>query len=166
MGNNSRVEAKGIGTCKLTLRGRRILLLHDILYAPEIRRNLIYVLVLLELGYYLTFHGVCLEIFSNSVIIRIGHLINGFIVLDTILDGLSYDNSCFSYVTSSNNNEIDAITWHAKLGHIGQETMYRLARKGMLGPFTKIELPICEKCLAGKTTRKLFSKGIRVEKPL
>ena len=39
--NNSRVEAKGIGTCKLTLCGGRILLLHDVLYAPEIRRNLI-----------------------------------------------------------------------------------------------------------------------------
>ena len=38
------------------------------------------------------------------------------IVLDTTLDGSSYDNNCFSYVTSSNNNEIDAITWHARLG--------------------------------------------------
>ena len=105
MCNNSRVEAKGIGTCKLTLRGGRILLLHDILYAPEIRRNLIYVPVLLELGYYLTFHGVCLEIFLNSILIGTEHLINGFIVLDTILDGSSYDNSCFSYVTSFSNNE-------------------------------------------------------------
>ena len=164
MGKSSRVEVKGIDTCKLTLHGGRILLLHDVLYALEIQRNLISVHVLLELGYYLTFHGVCLEIFLNSVLIGTGHLINGFIVLDTILDCSSYDNSCFSYVTSSNNNEIDVITWHARLGHIGQETMYRLARKGMLGPFTKIELPICENCLVGKTTRKPFSKGIRAKK--
>ena len=65
MGNNFRVEAKGIGTCKLTLRGIRILLLLDVLYALEIRRNLVYVPVLLELGYNLNFHGVCLEIFLN-----------------------------------------------------------------------------------------------------
>ena len=44
--------------------------------------------------------------------------------------------------------------------------MYKLVRKGMLGPLTKIELPICESCLARKTTRKPFSKGIRAEKPL
>ena len=102
----------------MTLRGRRILLLHDVLYALEIQRNLISVHVLLELGYYLTFHGVCLEIFLNSILIGTEHLINGFIVLDTILDGSSYDNSYFSYVTSSSNNEIDVITWHARLGHI------------------------------------------------
>ena len=141
-------------------------MLHDVLYALEIQRNLISVHVLLELGYYLTFHGVCFKIFLNSVLIGIEHLINGFIVLDTILDGSSYDNSYFSYVTSSSNNEIDAITWHTRLGHIWQERMYRLTRKGMLGPLTKIELPICENCLARKTTKKPFSKGIRAEKPL
>ena len=47
---------------------------------------------------------------KNLVLIRTEHLVNGFIVLNTTLDGSSYDNNCFSYVTSSNNNEIDAIT--------------------------------------------------------
>ena len=122
--------------------------------------------VLLELGYYFTFHGVFLEIFLNSVVIGTGHLINGFIVLDTILDGSSYNNNSFSYVTSSSNNEINTITWYARLGHIGQERMYRLARKGMLGPLTKIEFPICENCLARKITRKPFNKEIRAKKPL
>ncbi|MCS5023643.1 CCHC-type zinc finger protein, partial [Staphylococcus aureus] len=46
MGNNSRVEVKGIGTCKLNLRGGRTLLLHDVLHAPEVRRNLVSVPVL------------------------------------------------------------------------------------------------------------------------
>ena len=32
------------------------------------------------------------------------------LLLDTILDGSSYDNSYFSYVTFSSNNDIDAIT--------------------------------------------------------
>ena len=141
-------------------------MLHDVRYAPEIRRNLIYVLVFLELRYHLTFYGVCLEIFLNSVLIGTGHLINGFIVLDTILYDSSYDNSCFSYVTSFSNNEIDVITWHARLSHLRQERMYRLARKGMLGPLTKIKLPICENCLVGKTTRKPFSKRINAEKLL
>ena len=64
-------------------------------------------------------YGVCLEIFLNSILIETEDFVNGFIVLDTILDDSSYDNSCFSCVTSSNNNEIDAITWHTRLGHIG-----------------------------------------------
>ena len=36
VGNNSRVDAKEIDTCKLALHGGHILLLHDVLYAPEI----------------------------------------------------------------------------------------------------------------------------------
>ena len=44
--------------------------------------------------------------------------------------------------------------------------MNRLTRKGILGLLTKVELPICENCLAEKTIRKPFDKGIRVEKSL
>ena len=39
VGNGSYVDVKGIGTCKLELRGGRTLYLHDVLYAPGIRRN-------------------------------------------------------------------------------------------------------------------------------
>ena len=70
MGNNSRVEAKGIGTCKLTLPSDRFLLIHGVLYSQKIRRNLISVPILLELGCNLNFHGVCLQFFLNSVFIR------------------------------------------------------------------------------------------------
>ena len=47
MGNNASTDVLGIGTCKLELRGGRTLYLHDVLYAPEVRRNLVSVLVLL-----------------------------------------------------------------------------------------------------------------------
>ena len=53
VGNNSRVEAKRIGTCKLELRGGRILYLHDVLYALDTQKNLVSVIVLLRMGYQL-----------------------------------------------------------------------------------------------------------------
>jgi hypothetical protein len=37
IGNNSRVSVKSIGACKLDMCDGRILLLHDVLFAPEIR---------------------------------------------------------------------------------------------------------------------------------
>jgi hypothetical protein len=37
----------GIGTCKLDLRGGCTLYLHDVLYALEVWRNLVFVLALL-----------------------------------------------------------------------------------------------------------------------
>ena len=51
MGKKARVAVQGIGTCKLVLRGGRTLLLHDVLYAPQICQNLILVLVLLKLSF-------------------------------------------------------------------------------------------------------------------
>ena len=39
VGNGASVEVFGIGTYKLELRGGRTLLLHDILYVPEIRET-------------------------------------------------------------------------------------------------------------------------------
>ena len=44
--------------------------------------------------------------------------------------------------------------------------MNRLARKNLLGQFTKIDMPTCEYCLASKTTRKPFGKLTRVKIPL
>uniref|UniRef100_A0A2N9FG52 Integrase catalytic domain-containing protein n=1 Tax=Fagus sylvatica TaxID=28930 RepID=A0A2N9FG52_FAGSY len=44
--------------------------------------------------------------------------------------------------------------------------MTRLAREGLLGPLAKVNLPTCEHCLAGKSTRKPFGKGIRATVPL
>ena len=36
------------------------------------------------------------------------------------------------------------VKWHARLGHIGQDRLKRLAKAGLLGSIDKIDLPICE----------------------
>ena len=52
-------------------------------------------------------------------------------------------------------------TWHAQLGHIGKDRMARLVRECLLGPLTKVDLPICEPCLAGKACKKPFGKAVK-----
>jgi len=39
--------------------------------------------------------------------------------------------------------------------------MNRLAKEGLLDRLTKVKLPTCESCLAGKATAKPFSKASR-----
>jgi len=51
MGNNASIAVLRIGTCKLDLRGGHTLYLYDVLYAPEVQRNLVSVLALLQLGF-------------------------------------------------------------------------------------------------------------------
>ena len=56
--------------------------------------------------------------------------------------------------------------WHARLGHIGQDRMNRLAKEGLLDRLTKVKLTKCELCLAGKATAKPFGKVSRATSPL
>ena len=131
MGNNSRVEVKGVGTCKLSMRGGRTLILHDVLFAPDIRWNLVSVIVLMQLGYALNFYGTCLNVFFRKTFYGSGYLLDGFIVMD--VDNVSYYSSnSFSLFTSSNISNNDVNIWHARLGHIGQPRMDRLAKDGLL----------------------------------
>ena len=62
-----RVEVKGVGTCQFTLRGGKTLTLQDVLYVPDIRRNLISVSSLLKSGFNLNFHERVVDILNNSV---------------------------------------------------------------------------------------------------
>ena len=58
------------------------------------------------------------------------------------------------------------MVWHARLGHIGQERMARLAREGLIGNLAKVTLPTCEHCLVGKSKRKPFGKATGASFPL
>ena len=36
------------------------------------------------------------------------------------------------------------VKWHARLGHIGHDSLKRLAKGGILGSIYKIDLPVCK----------------------
>ena len=141
--------------CKLDLCGGHTLFLHEILFSPEIRRNLVSIASLVGLGYILHFKRSGFFIKYGTVYYGCGHIIDGFSVLD--VEHRIYN--CFSLTSSCNTSNDDLNVWHARLGHIGKYRMERLA-------LTKINLPICEPCLAGKATRKQFGKRKRVDYPL
>ena len=65
VGNNSKVEVKGIGTCKLVMRSDQTLFLHDVLFAHNIHRNLVPVLVLIKLYFELRFRGQGVDLFQD-----------------------------------------------------------------------------------------------------
>ena len=54
----------------------------------------------------------------------------------------------------------------ARLGHIGQDRLNRLAKASHLGSIDKIDLSVCEQCLVGKATRLPFGKAKRACFPL
>ena len=66
MGNNVFVAVLGIDTCKLALQEGCTLYLYDVLYASEVRRNLVSVLVLLELGFSIMFKIIVLRYYWTT----------------------------------------------------------------------------------------------------
>jgi transposase InsO family protein len=92
-----------------------------------------------------------------------GFISNGFMVLN--IDYYNNDGSVF-LLTSSDDVSNNSVVWHARLGHIGQERMARLAREGLIGNLAKVTLPTCEHCLIGKSKRKPFGKATRASFPL
>ena len=66
---------------------------------------------------------------------------------------------------SSNSIDLEVYVWHARLAHIGQDRMSRLAKENLLGSRTKVNLSACEHCLVGKATRKPFGKAQIAEYP-
>ena len=97
VGNYSKAEVKGSDTCKLVMRSGQTLFLHDVLFAPDIRRNLVSVLALIKLDFELQFHGQGVDLFLGQQFYACGYFYDGFIVLD-VEHGES--NECFSYITS------------------------------------------------------------------
>ena len=55
MVNNTLVDVLRNGICKLLMRKGRTLYLHDVLFASEVRRNLVSVVVLVKLGFKIVF---------------------------------------------------------------------------------------------------------------
>ena len=64
------------------MHGGQTLYLFNVLFAPEIRRNLIFVLVFLSYGFATYFHDTIFELFLNSIYYDCGNLQNGLIVLN------------------------------------------------------------------------------------
>lgn len=163
LGNGSEEDVLGTGTYQLKLRGGNKLLLHDALYAPGVQSCLVSVISLLKLGFVFNFSSDSLDILYHGDVFGHGILNNGFFVLD--LDDF-YDNNPSFALVSRFNIDSESVKWHARLGHVGQERMNRLAKDGLLDQLTRVKLPRCEPCLAGKATKKPFGKASRASSPL
>ncbi|KAK2984979.1 hypothetical protein RJ640_028819 [Escallonia rubra] len=96
-----------------------------------------------------------LDIFLDNVLFGHGFHVDSIFQLDLINSRSSY-----SYVVNDNIVN-DSTIWHARLGHIGQDRMIRLAREGLLGPLAKVNLQICKACLASKACMQPFGKAVR-----
>ena len=93
VGNKASVEVLGIGTYKLELQGGRTLLLQDVLYAPKIRMNLLFVVTMLSIGFRFIFENNYVLLHLGTVYYGCGFISNGFLILD--IEYYNNDSSFF-----------------------------------------------------------------------
>ena len=95
------MDVLGIGTCKLVMRKGHTLYLHDVLYALEVRRNLVSVVVLLQLCFKIVFEKDWVSVFLGNVCYGSSFMLDGFIVLNYI----PINTKTPTFVTSSSSND-------------------------------------------------------------
>ena len=82
MGNNTSADVLGIGTCKLLMRKGCTLYFHGVLFVPEVRQNLVSVVVLNKLGIKIVFEQDYVKVFLDNIVYGYEFISDGFIVLD------------------------------------------------------------------------------------
>ena len=160
----SRIPIVAVGVFNLCYESR-VLILEDCLYLPNVHRNLIS-------ATYLGKHGYCI-ILKDNVVIKKGKM---FICSGNIVDGLyilTLDKHELYNSELDNDSHVkslkrkfhftnDAYLWHLHLGHINPNRIQRLIKDGLLEPLDFDEFLVCESCLEGKMTKRLFNaKGRR-----
>ena len=146
--------------------------MNNVFFIPGFKRNLIYVSMLHEQLFSISFLNNEIVISRNGLDICHAKPENGLCVLrpterslnNSELFKLEHPKSNKSKQISHSDN---TYLWHLRLGHINLDIINRLVKDGPLRKLNVGSLPVCESCLEGKMTKRPFSvKGERFKEPL
>lgn len=162
-GEHMKATKKGSVALKSVVGENKIkkLKLYNCLFIPGLQENLISVKRVVAQGKEVHFStkSVVIQEKSGEVIAR-GHLLNGLYWLDV------HGNQPANNAMFCKNNGL--VTWHKRLGHLGQSSMEKLHRNSMIEGFEIKSSEFdsntlqCYSCLFGKQTRERFKD---TEKP-
>ena len=157
MGNNYVCKIMGIGNVNLKLHDRTTRELKQVRYVPELKRNLISLGMLDQMGYSVEIELGELKIVKDSHVVIKCSRKNGVSIL-------------YRYVVNgeagvSSIDDIDKTKlWHLKLGHIGETGLKELEKQGALGNDKLGNLDFYEDYVLGKSTRASFKRSIHKSK--
>lgn len=153
-GDNSRIDIRGKGSILFTIKSGDKKVLHDVYYLPELKSNIISLGQATESGCdvrmredYLTLHDK-----KGNLIARAKRSPNRLykVIMDIV------DTKCLQIVDQGN-----SIMWHARLGHIGGDSMKAMVSKDLvIGiPKFQVQKETCSSCLLGKQARRVFPQA-------
>ena len=145
-------------------------ILHDALYVPGIKKNLLSVSALARVGLVVKFvddRCTVHDLSDGDTIVASGSLCRGLYRL-AAYEKCVKDVAC---TVSDLQTVSDAKLWHARFGHLNFASLLRLQKSEMVSLLPRLEAPpkhVCEGCNLGKMQRASFPKdgSVRAERRL
>ena len=147
LGDDRVILAYGKGTYRLTTdlnRSSQKIALKNVLYLPELKRNLLSVQAMSKLGATVVFKEDECRISKDSRLIGIGTMHGKLYMLKVISE---------EYVNVMKNNP-NMELWHCRFGHLGMNNISKLLDENMVEGMSNVKdggmSDVCEACVQGK----------------
>ena len=148
LGDNRAILAYGKGTyhVKAVLKDHvQEIALQEVLYLPELEKNLLSVNAMVKRGATVTFKEDRCEISKNSKIVAEGEIQGKLYVLNVVKEHAN---------VTKQQPDPDRYLWHCRFGHLGMNNVNKLIDdemvNGMDGATNMNENQFCEACTKGK----------------
>ncbi|KAJ9556794.1 LOW QUALITY PROTEIN: hypothetical protein OSB04_011408 [Centaurea solstitialis] len=161
MGNAATAEVKGIGEVVLKMTSWKELKLKDVLFVPELRKNLVSGWLLKKVGFKLVFESDKFVLSKNGMYVGKGYAMNGMFKLNVMVVNVMNKNASTSaYMLEFSN------MWHGRLGHVNFNSIQRLSKLNCI-PNCDIDSKYkCPICVVAKLTRTSFQSIDSKTEPL
>ncbi|KAA0043826.1 putative gag-pol polyprotein [Cucumis melo var. makuwa] len=157
LGDNGTCDVKGTGSVQIATHDGMVRILTNVLYVPKLKRNLISLGELDRSGCTIKSENGVMKVTKGSLVKLKGTLRHGLYVLEgTTVSG--------SAAIASGKVTDMSMLWHKRLAHVSERGLQALSQQGLLGGVKNVELPFCEHCIMGKSTRVKFGKGKHITK--
>ncbi|KAL4029866.1 hypothetical protein IC575_008094 [Cucumis melo] len=152
LGDNGTCDVKGTGSVQIATHDGMVRILTNVRYVPKLKRNLISLGELDRSGCTIKSENGVMKVTKGSLVKLRGTLRHGLYVLE----GTTVSGS--AAIASGKITDVSML-WHKRLAHVSERGLQALSQQGLLGGVKNVELPFCEHCIMGKSTRVKFGKG-------
>ncbi|KAI3755706.1 hypothetical protein L1987_55512 [Smallanthus sonchifolius] len=161
MGNSATAEVKGEGNVVLKMTSGKELTLSNVLYVPEIRKNLVSGWQLNKFGFKMVIESDKVVLTKNGLYVGKGYALNGMFKLNVmVVNGMNNNATSSAYLLESSN------VWHGRLGHVNFNSIRHLIKLNYIPTFDIDSNNKCETCVEEKQTRSSFKNIERITEPL
>ncbi|KAG8488618.1 hypothetical protein CXB51_016586 [Gossypium anomalum] len=128
MGNNASCKIVSVGTIKVKMFDGVVRTLSDVRHVPELKRNLISLSTLDSIGYRYTAESEVLKISKGSLVMTKGQRKTAKLY---VLQGSTVTDDTAVASSSLSDGDITKL-WHMRLGHMSENGMVELSKRGLL----------------------------------